>query len=397
VRLAVVVSHPTQYYSPWFAWLAAHTSLDLRVFYLWDFGVRAQRDPQFGTAFAWDRDLLAGHAHEFVPNRARDPGTHHFNGLDNPGLPARLRAWAPGAVLLFGYKYRTHLRLILRPPAPLVFRGDSHLLGRPAPRGLKRWLLARVFARFAAFTYVGAANRVYFRAYGVPESRLFFAPHCVDADHFVATPAVRAAAAALRAELGLGRRRVVLFAGKLVPAKQPGELLAAFQALAPREAALVFVGSGEEAARLRAAAAARPDLPVHFLPFANQSEMPARLLLADVFALPSRGLYETWGLAVNEAMQLGRPCLVSDRVGCQQDLVTDGETGWVFRADDPVHLREKLAAALAADLDTFRPQVARRIAGYTYAAAGAGLLGALAAAVPGAGGLTFRPADLPAA
>jgi glycosyltransferase involved in cell wall biosynthesis len=105
--------------------------------------------------------------------------------------------------------------------------------------------------------------------------------------------------------------------------------------------------------------------------------MPARYLLADIFALPSRGLYETWGLAVNEAMHMGVPCLVSDRVGCQQDLVTDGETGWVFRADDPAHLQAKLAEALAADLATMKPRAAARIASYTYAATTQGLLQAL--------------------
>ena len=116
---------------------------------------------------------------------------------------------------------------------------------------------------------------------------------------------------------------------------------------------------------------------MHFLPFANQSEMPARYLLADIFALPSRGLYETWGLAVNEAMHLGLPCLVSDRVGCQRDLVTDGETGWVFHADDAAQLRAKLAAALTVDLTPFRARVAARLAGYTYPQTGAGLLAAL--------------------
>ena len=51
-RLAVVLTHPTQYYSPWFRWLRAHTALAFRVFYLWDFGVAARRDPQFGVTFA---------------------------------------------------------------------------------------------------------------------------------------------------------------------------------------------------------------------------------------------------------------------------------------------------------------------------------------------------------
>jgi glycosyltransferase involved in cell wall biosynthesis len=121
---------------------------------------------------------------------------------------------------------------------------------------------------------------------------------------------------------------------------------------------------------------------VAFLPFANQSEMPARYLLADVFALPSRGCHETWGLAVNEAMHMGRPCLVSDRVGCQQDLVTDGNTGWVFRTEDADGLRRKLSEALAADPAAFRPRVAARIAGYSYAAATEGLLQAIRCVSP---------------
>ena len=381
-RLAIVLSHPTQYYSPWFAWIAANAEIELRVFYLWDFGVAARHDPQFGTSITWDRDLLAGYAHEFVPNVARRPGTDHFRGLDNPTLLARLRAWDPAAVLVFGYNYLTHVRLVLAARWPLIFRGDSHLIDHPAPSLLKRFLLRHLYARYSAVTYVGQANRDYFRTFGVPQARLHFAPHCIDAAYFTATSAHRAAAAALRESLFLGDRRVVLFAGKLLPAKQPRPLLEAFLALAPADAALVFVGRGEELASLQSAAAARPDVTVRFLPFANQSEMPARYLLADIFALPSAGLYETWGLAVNEAMQLGVPCLVSHRVGCQRDLVSDGETGWVFPADDQSALRTTLARALhdvATRRDFLRAAVSNRIAHYTYAHATAGLLRAVRA------------------
>ena len=382
-RLAIILSHPIQYYSPWFRWLRANTRLEFRVFYLWDFGVTARRDPEFARDLKWDVDLLSGYDHEFVPNVARDPGTHHFSGLHNPTLGARLRTWQPSAVLLFGYAWRSHLGVILRPPAPLVFRGDSHLLGH-TPSWAKRVALRWLYGRFAALTYVGAANREYFRAFGVPDAKLHFAPHCVDATRFVRDAATEAAAAKLRGELGLAGKKVVLFAGKFLAAKQPGALLDAFLALAPRDTALVFVGDGPDRAELAAGAARRPDCLVRFLPFANQTEMPARYALADLFVLPSRGLYETWGLAVNEAMHLGVPCLVSDRVGCQRDLVTEGETGWVFAAGDPRGLPAALGRALAAlngDTAALRARIATRIAGYSYAAAAAGLQAALDQAV----------------
>ncbi|MBI5692641.1 MAG: glycosyltransferase family 4 protein [Verrucomicrobia bacterium] len=383
-RLAVVLSHPTQYYSPWFRWMAARPELALRVFYLWDSGVREQVDPEFGRPVRWDVDLLSGYEHEFVPNLARRPGADHFWGFRNPGLPGRLAAWNPDAVLLFGYAWASHLRALAWcrwRGLPVILRGDSHFLGRN-PRALRRLPLRLLVRACTGFAVVGAANRGYYRALGVPAHRLFFAPHAVD--HSLFDPdcaATKEEAARLRKQLALSpATRVVLFAGKFTPGKQPAALLEAFLRLEAPDSALVLVGDGgEKEALTTLAARARPGT-VHFLPLANQSEMPARYLLADVLALPSRA--ETWGLVVNEAMHLGRPCLVSDRVGCQQDLVTPGETGWVFRHDDPADLQRQLQQALQVVGDpsqagALRTRVLARISRYTYAQTTAGLLAAL--------------------
>ena len=395
-RLAVVLSHPTQYYSPWFRWVKSHATLEFRVFYLWDFGVTMKRDPHFGTEFAWDVDLLSGYDSEFVPNASRNPGAEHFMGFNNPTLGARLSAWQPDALLVFGYKWASHLRAIawarLR-GIPLLFRGDSHLLGRGLPAPHARFALRVLYSQFSSFLYVGSANRDYFEAFGVPERKLFRAPHSVDGALFDRTaPGHADGARKLRSDLGLApSTRVVLFAGKLVAAKQPRELLRSFLDLRPDDACIVFVGEGPEKEALHAMAAEAgrgPGSPmVRFLPFANQSEMPARYLLADLFALPSRGTYETWGLAVNEAMQMGIPCLVSDRVGCQRDLVTPGETGWVFEAGDPGALARALSAAFSeigspGRLAEIRNAVNRRISEYTYEKTTDGLVAALAA-LPG--------------
>lgn len=383
----MVLSHPTQYYSPWFRHLAEPDGLpgwNLRVFYLWDFGVTESHDRLFNRRFQWDVDLLSGYASEFVPNVSADPGTHHFRGLHNPALRARLEGYAPHAILLFGYAYRSQLGLVLRPPAPLIFRGDSHLLGHPLPSLTKRALLRMLFSRFAAITYVGQANRDYFRRFGAPDARLHFVPHCVDGAHFRLTPEVADRARQQRLALGLTGKFVFMFAGKMVPDKDPAGLLDAFLAARVPESALVLVGDGSERAALEARAAGHRDR-VHFLPFANQSEMPSVLAMADVVALPSRGRYETWGLIVNEAMHLGIPCLVSNRVGCQRDLVSEGETGWTFPAADPVALAttlQRAATDLQGDRTRWRDRVAARIAGYSFGHAAAGLREALAAIAP---------------
>jgi glycosyltransferase involved in cell wall biosynthesis len=381
-RIAVVVSHPIQYYAPWFQHLAALPHLDLQVFYLSDHGVTTRRDRQFGGAFAWDTDLLSGYPHVFIPNSAARPDVTRFAGLHNPGLRPALAAFAPDAILIFGYAYRTHVSLLLRPPAPVIFRGDSHLLGAPPPHHIKRLLLRLLFRRCSAFLPVGQANAAYFRHYGVPAARLFSAPHAVNQSHFTATPEHLASAAAQRTSLGIPPDApVVLFAGKLISKKRPDLLLAAFLEAAVPGAHLVLSGDGELVTALRLAAQNHAN--VHFLPFANQSAMPARYLVGDVFALPSEGRHETWGLAVNEAMHLGRPCLVSDHVGCHLDLITPAaplQTGWVFPAGNQTALASTLRSALALGrpaLGALGANARTHAAAWSYGAATSGLLDAL--------------------
>ena len=87
-------------------------------------------------------------------------------------------------------------------------------------------------------------------------------------------------------------------------------------------------------------------IPVRFAGFLNQSEIAKAYIAADMLVLPSEG--ETWGLVVNEAMCCGRPCIVSDQVGCGPDLVQPGQTGAVFPWGD-VDALAKLMVAFAGD------------------------------------------------
>jgi len=383
-RLAIVISHPIQYYSPWFRRIALEASLSLRVFYLDDQGQRKTQDREFGKSFSWDVDLLSGYDHEFIPNIAKDPGTHHFWGLRTPGLVRAIQSYSPDAILIFTYPHWSLINLILRRPAPLIFRGDSTLL-RPNPiKGVKRLVLSFIYSRFRAFLPVGQANAAYFRHCGVPQKKLFPAPHCVDVEHFAPTPEHLTEATELRNSLAIpADATVLLFAGKLIPIKCPGLLLAAFLQVADDlpKSHLVFSGDGELLPALQKVLSAcdtHAAERVHFLPFANQSAMPARYLLGDCLVLPSDS--ETWGLAVNEAMHLGRPAIVSDRVGCHPDLIEHGQTGWTFRSGDEEALVETLRNVLSLsrfELAEKGRTAQAHAASFNYDNATAGLLAAL--------------------
>jgi len=337
IKLAFIVSHPIQYYVPLYQALAARDDVAIKVFYTWHAAERPELDRGFGVPVAWDIPLLSRYSYELVANVSRDPGPHRFLGLRNPALVRRVEAWGPDAVHITGWAWLSHLmalRAFAKKGTPTLFRGDSHLLDESL-RGLrwrlKRAILRRVFSWPSAFLVVGAANRAYYEAFGVGAERLLPCPHSIDVARF-AEPAdeLERKAAAWRESLGIpGDHCVLLYAGKFERKKRPLELMQAVHRLGDAGVTLLMVGGGELELQVRALAAEYGQRVV-VLPFQNQSRMPLVYRLGDLFILPSAH-NETWGLAVNEAMACGRPVLVSDRVGCAQDVV-DERCGWTFSA-----------------------------------------------------------------
>jgi glycosyltransferase involved in cell wall biosynthesis len=341
VKLAIVSTHPIQYYAPVFRGLASVTHLQPRVFYTWSQAASGNlADADFGRTLAWDVPLTEGYDYEFVDNVARDPGLHHFFGIRTPGLARRIEKFGADAVLVYAWNLASHLGVMRRfkGRVPVFFRGDSTLIDEvsPARRLLRRLLLGTIYRHVDVAIAPGAASRDYFEWCGLDATDVELAPHSVDTRRFGAADSARAAA--WRAELGIpAGATVFLFAGKFIAKKDPLLLAEAFRQ-AGGDAHLVFIGGGALEAPLRALAHPR----IHVLPFQNQSVMPLAYRLGDVFVLPSRGPGETWGLVLNEAMACGLPVITTTRVGGARDLVTP-KTGWQFEAGDGAALARLLA------------------------------------------------------
>ncbi|MEB3335450.1 MAG: glycosyltransferase family 4 protein [Cyanobacteriota bacterium] len=368
--------------------LARRGDIDIHVFYLWDFGVVETPDPGFGITLEWDIPLLDGYSYSFIPNLSKDPGNHHFFGYINPGLPGRIVRWKPDVIFLMNYAFLSYFLLLLDPRTwrlPILFRGDSHDIGRQDTLKIMVLKLIRriVFTRFSAFLDVGENNREYILASGVPRSRLFRSPHAIDNCRFQdARPVAVREGRILRSKLAIGSDQVLIsFVGKLIAIKRPFDLLRAFSLLPPEirsRAALLFVGEGKLKTDLRSACRAGRLENVQFLDFQNQSAMPSIYAASDLLVLPSQN--ETWGLVVNEAMNLSCPAVVSDHVGCSPDLILPGRTGWVFPTGNVEALRDCLHQAVSdpAQLKQMGMNAAKHIAAFSFDSASAGLMDALA-------------------
>lgn len=384
IRLAIVVSHPTQYYSPWFQYLARDKRLTLRVYYLWDFGIRLQQDAKFEHDLQWDIDLLSGYESELVPNVSKNPGTSSFQGLNNPQLSKRLKNWSPDSVLVFGYGWKSLFELPWRfRGCPIILRGDTHNLiqiGKsPIKSALRKFGLTLLFKRYAAFACVGEANRRFYEDYGVPNTKCSIVPHCVDNNRFALQSPLETENWRLKTRT-TNNTFTVLFAGKFESKKRPDLLVEAFKAANLDSSQLIMIGSGQLESQLREQA--KPlDERVHFCGFINQTQMPVALGAANVLVLPSQGSGETWGLIVNEAMASGTPAIVSDHVGCREDLIIEGKTGWSFEAGNKSGLVKALKLAHDSwrqDQKALSQNARKHIEKFSYGNATDALLGLLA-------------------
>jgi glycosyltransferase involved in cell wall biosynthesis len=348
LRLTIVLTHPVQYFSPWFRYIAAERpDIDLTVLY-GAIPSESQQGTGFGQAFSWDVPLTDGYRFVVCGNAAGERArfdSDSFLGVDVPDIGERILATRPDVVLVTGWHSIMHIRALRacrRHRIPVLYRGDSTRYS--GPRGLVRplwWLRTRaMLAQFDAYLSVGSDATEYLRSFGIPEPLVVRSPHCVENARFAEAAASRRPdRGRLRAALGVADNDfVVLYAGKLTARKRPVDAVQAVAGLGP-SALLMIAGDGPLAAETRAAAESA-GVRYSWRGFTNQSGMPDAFAAADCLIVPSA--WETWGLVVNEALASGVPCVATTRVAASRDLIVDGVTGFVSPVGDVEHLTQSL-------------------------------------------------------
>ncbi len=349
MRLAILTSHPVQYYAPLFRELSR--SVDLHVYFAHKATPQQQADAGFGTAFFWDVDLESGYNHSYLVNIASEPNASKFSGCDTPEIGKQLREGKFDAVLSLGWHLKSLIQGIWaakRQGLPVMIRGDSQLglSTSRARKAIKAIAYPALLRSFNAALYVGERNRDYFRHYHYPEKRLFHSPHAVDTERFERA-ATTAAGAELRSQLAIApEESVILFAGKLLPFKRPLDAVAAVAEVRSRgiKATLLIAGSGPLDNEV-AALAQQLEVPLKLLGFVNQSKMPQVYAAADALLLPSTSR-ETWGLVCNEALASGLPVAVSESAGCSADICRDSSAARAFACGDTVSAANVLRSLL---------------------------------------------------
>jgi len=226
-----------------------------------------------------------------------------------------------------------------------------------------RAMVRAACARAAAVICVSQAMRDRLASLLEPDfDRLHVIPNGVDLEHF--RPVERAVARATLRRTSAGSavlaadRRLLVFAGDLLPVKQVDRLLHALALLAPSmpDLALAIVGDGAESDSLAEVIRVQHlGARILFAGLRPHREIPTWLAAADVFVLPSAT--EGLPLVVLEALAAGTP-VVASRVGGIPECIQEGETGLLVDPKGVAPLAEALVTALGRTWDRARIRAA---------------------------------------
>jgi PEP-CTERM/exosortase A-associated glycosyltransferase len=229
--------------------------------------------------------------------------------------------------------------------------------GTASENGL-RYRLTRALETYAlrnadAVTTICEGLRRDIVARGIPADKVTVIPNAVDIDKFAVGGV---ADQDLKSKLGLQGTRLIGFIGSFYAYEGLDILLRAVPALAARlpDLRVLLVGGGPQDAQLRQLA---QDLgivdKVVFTGRVPHDQVQMYYDLLDVLVYPRLSMRLTdlvTPLKPLEAMAQGRVLAASD-VGGHLELIADGKTGVLFKADDPHSLADKVGALLEAQAE----------------------------------------------
>ncbi|HWJ95117.1 MAG TPA: TIGR04063 family PEP-CTERM/XrtA system glycosyltransferase [Telluria sp.] len=213
-------------------------------------------------------------------------------------------------------------------------------------RALETWALRRA----DAVTTICEGLRRDIVARGIPAEKVTVIPNAVDVDKFSVGGS---ADPQLKAKLGLSGSRLIGFIGSFYAYEGLDILLRAVPSLTRRlpDLRVLLVGGGPQEQQLRALAKQlRIEDKVVFTGRVPHDQVQHYYDLLDVLVYPRSSMRLTdlvTPLKPLEAMAQGRVLAASD-VGGHLELIADGKTGVLFKADDPASLADKVGELLEA-------------------------------------------------
>lgn len=343
IKVGLVCSIVTPYLLPVLNDLAKFKNLDIEVLYMAPTAGNRIWDPKlFESQMQFQYTFLKGYKIQFRLKH------EYAQYIINPEILKVLKNRKFDLVILYGWLDFSCQAVALMSH----FGGTPYVLWSDSTENERSWIrtITTLFVRWfvsGARAYIAGSTRAkaYFMRLGAKEQKVFIGANTIDNTAFKKGITAKLTQK-MREEMGVEeKRKTILFVGQFIKRKNITTLLKAYQRIQDKTTNLVLIGHGEEMSRYQEQITSYCLQNVKIIArLLSREELATCYAIADVFVLPS--LEETWGMVVNEAMAVGTPVVVSEAVGCADDLIVEGKTGYTFITTDDVDLAKKIGVVL---------------------------------------------------
>lgn len=339
-NLAIVVSHPIQHFCPQYISFSNLPNVKVKLFFASMLGYKKYVDKNFGEEIVWNNLRVEEFDHVFLNGDQILPSSAE---LEAPTLEAELEAFAPDAIITYGYFQKFQRKCHAwanKNNVPLAYITDAeNRQQRPFFKQLAKFFALRwYFNKINYFFTVGNANEAYYKLYGVNPNRFIRMHYPIDIDVYTKAFAEKAVLRKkIREQYGIPDDMFVIsVVGKLVEWKNQShlvDLLAHLEKMG-KKAHVFILGSGQTLNDVKEKAAKLTSNVVHFTGFVDPLDLPNYYAASDIYLHPAR--IEPHSLAISEAIFMGCPIVLSDRCGSygETDDVQIGKNGFVYPFGD---------------------------------------------------------------
>ena len=360
-RLAVLVTHPIQYFQPVFQELSKNSEVDTRVFFGCKAGANEYYDEEFEKFISWNSSPTSGFESQFITNGANISGLRGNAGCWK-GIQAaqEIIKWGADNILIFAYTptFITAATLWLK-----VFGQRSLMLRADATDGAfkrnkfkklaRNILLPAYYLLFDLVIPIGSESEEHYKRKGVPERKRRKALFSSNVYFF--ENRIREIRKLKPMSLDEKKRKqTISYIGKLSRRKGVLTLLSAIKSMSKEEIMrikMVIVGSGELYENIKNQLKEVQELEYEIIGFVNQQEIVEYYAKSDTVVVPSID-GETWGLVVNEALQCGCRVIATDKVGASRDIL-QAHPHEVVESGDASALKKAIIKEFRKDINWF--------------------------------------------
>ncbi len=216
-----------------------------------------------------------------------------------------------------------------------VLFSEEWIIGSSLKRRLASPILNYIVKHSDACVVPGFRHKNHLIEMGASSEKIFIAPNASYTGNFEINKEM---IEKTRNSLGVGKKNIILYMGRIVEYKGLEYLLRAFKKIEEKfeDSLLLIAGTGNNELKMKRLSEELGIKNVCFYGWVDEETKKEFFEMADLVVLPSiyHKAAEAWGLVLNEAMYHSKPVITTNMVGAAYSLVKHGINGYIVKEKD---------------------------------------------------------------